>query len=144
MAIYRVHKSSNYTTIDNSIFRNKDMSYKATGLLCEMLSLPDSWDFSISGLVALKKDKDTIVRTSLKELEKLGYLKRTQIRNDKGIIIDWQYDIYEIPLVEKPQLENPHVENHILLNNKELNTNKSNINNNNEQLFDYDWVNEED
>ena len=131
MAIYRVHKNKNYTTIDNNIFKNKDMSYKTTGLLCTMLSLPDDWNFNISGLVSLKSDKDTVVRTALQELEELGYLTRTKVRSNSGTFIDWQYDIYELPLVEKPQVENPqvekpHVENQTLLNTKELNTKELN------------------
>ena len=147
MAIFRKHKLTNFTTIDNNIFKNKNMTYKATGLLCLMLSLPDDWNFSIEGLVSLKKDKDTVVRTSLKELEKLGYLKRTKIRNNKGIIIDWVYDIYEVPVVEKPQVDYPHVENQPLLNTNILNTN--NITNNKEEIykeeiFEYDWINEEE
>ncbi|MBO7712755.1 MAG: DnaD domain protein [Methanobrevibacter sp.] len=126
MAIYRVHKNKNYTTIDNNIFKNKDMSYKTTGLLCTMLSLPEDWDFNISGLVSLKSDKDTVVRTALKELEELGYLTRTKVRSKNGTFVDWQYDIYEEPLVEKPQLEKPHVENQTQLNTNKLNTKELN------------------
>lgn len=126
MAIYRVHKNKNYTTIDNNIFKNKDMSYKTTGLLCTMLSLPDDWNFNIAGLVSLKSDKDTVVRTALQELEELGYLTRTKVRSNSGTFIDWQYDIYEEPLVEKPQVENPQVEKPHVENQAQLNTNKLN------------------
>jgi len=132
MPIFRVHKQNNYTTIDNNIFKNKELSWKATGLIATMLSLPDDWDFSINGLAILKKDKETVIRTGLKELENLGYLKRTKIKNNKGRIIDWEYDIYECPVVEKPLVENPHVENQPQLNTniiKDLNNKKENINN---------------
>lgn len=132
MPIFRVHKENNYTTIDNNIFKNKELSWKATGLIATMLSLPDDWDFSINGLATLKKDKETVIRTGLKELENLGYLKRTQIRNEKGKIVDWEYDIYESPVVENPQVEKPHVEKDIQLNTniiKDLNNKKENINN---------------
>ena len=116
MAIFRVHKSNNFTAIDNNIFKNKDMSYKATGLLCTMLSLPNEWDFSVKGLITLKSDKRASIESALKELEILGYLTRTKVRNTSGIIIDWQYDIYEQPLAEKPQVEKPQVENQQQLN----------------------------
>ena len=135
MPIFRVHKENNYTTIDNNIFKNKELSWKGTGLLVTMLSLPDNWNFSINGLAALKKDKETIVRTALKELETLGYLKRTQIRDNKGKIIDWEYDIYESPVVENPQVEKPHVENQPQLNTNIINNLNNKENNNNKLLL---------
>lgn len=148
MAIFRKHKSTNYTTIDNNIFKNKNLSNKATGLLCLMLSLPDDWNFSIEGLVNLKKDKDTIVRSGLKELEKLGYLKREKIRNDKGIIIDWEYNIFEVPyteqtpVVEKPHVDYPLVENQPLLNTNNIKyLNKLNKENIKRKYFDDEELN---
>lgn len=126
--IFRVHKNNNYTTIDNNIFKNKNLSYKSTGLLCMMLSLPDDWNFSINGLAELKKDKESIVRTAIKELRDNNYLKIRSVRNDKGKIIDWEYNIYEKPVVEKPHVEKPHVEKpHVekphVENQPQLNTN---------------------
>ena len=132
MPIFRVHKENNYTTIDNNIFKNTELSWKATGLIATMLSLPDDWNFSINGLATLKKDKETIIRNALKELEDLGYLKRTMIKDNKGRIVDWEYDIYECPVVEKPHVEKPLVENQTQLNTniiKDLNNKEENINN---------------
>lgn len=128
MAIFRINKEINYTTIDNNIFKNKNLSYKATGLLVTMLSLPDNWDFTEMGLVSLKKDNRSSIRSSLKELEEHGYLVRVRNRDDKGRLTDTTYDIYEIPMFEKPMLEKPMLENihnkdtNIInnLNNKEL------------------------
>lgn len=126
MAVIRINKTRDYTIMSNAHFKEKEMSLKAKGLLSLMLSLPDDWDYSIEGLVALSNDGSTSVRGALKELENFKYLVRTPVRN-KGKIVDWQYDIFEQPqeekpLVEKPLVENPQVENHIQLNTKELNT----------------------
>ena len=128
MAIFRKHKSTNFTTIDNNIFKNQNLSNKATGLLCLMLSLPDDWDFSIEGLMKLKKDNRSAIRTALYELEEEGYLHRERDRNEKGILTNTIYDIYEVPMLEnrtldEPKFEKPTLEKPTLENRTQLNTN---------------------
>ena len=121
MAVIRVNKNKNYTIMSNYHFKDKNMSLKAKGLLSIMLSLPDNWNYSVEGLVAISKESKTVIQSTLKELEDLKYLKRTRVQNSKGQF-EYIYDIYE-----KPQTENPYMDNMPLLNTKELNTN--NINN---------------
>lgn len=121
MAIFRINKEINYTTIDNNIFKNKDLSYRATGLLTTMLSLPDNWDFTEMGLVALKKESRETIRKTLKELEECGYLIRTRNRDEKGRLTDTTYDIYETPMSKKPMLDKPMLENYTQLNTNKIN-----------------------
>lgn len=121
MAVIRINKNKNYTIMSNYHFKDKNMSLKAKGLLSMMLSLPDNWNYSVEGLVAISKESKTVIQSTLKELEDLKYLKRTRVQNSKGQF-EYIYDIYE-----KPQTENPYMDNMPLLNTKELNTN--NINN---------------
>ena len=121
MAIFRINKEINYTTIDNNIFKNKDLSYRATGLLTTMLSLPDNWDFTEMGLVALKKESRETIRKTLKELEECGYLIRTRNRDEKGRLTDTTYDIYETPMSKKPMLDKPMLENYTQLNTNNIN-----------------------
>ena len=52
MSKITINKKSNYTTIDNNIFRNKNLSLKARGLLTTMLSLPDEWDYTVNYTVS--------------------------------------------------------------------------------------------
>lgn len=121
MAIFRINKEINYTTIDNNIFKNKELSYRATGLLTTMLSLPDNWDFTEMGLVALKKESRETIRKTLKELEECGYLIRTRNRDEKGRLTDTTYDIYETPMSKKPMLDKPMLENYTQLNTNNIN-----------------------
>lgn len=121
MAIFRVNKEINYTTIDNNIFKNKDLSYRATGLLTTMLSLPDNWDFTEMGLVALKKESRETIRKTLKELEECRYLIRTRNRDEKGRLTDTTYDIYETPMSKKPMLDKPMLENYTQLYTNNIN-----------------------
>ncbi len=132
MAVLRKAHKSNFTVIDNQVFKS-NLSLKARGLLSTMLSLPDNWNFSTTGLTSiLPSDGESIIRSAIKELETNGYLTRERIRDDKGKIVDWlwtfsDYPQDEIPHVEnqhvdKPQLDNPHVENRAQLNTKQSNT----------------------
>jgi uncharacterized phage protein (TIGR02220 family) len=141
MAIFRKHKSTNFTTIDNNIFKNQNLSNKATGLLCLMLSLPDDWDFSIEGLMKLKKDNRSAIRTALFELEEEGYLHRERDRNEKGILTNTIYDIYEVPMLEnqtldEPKFEKPTLEKPTLENRTQLNTNNiKDLNKSNKEIY---------
>lgn len=126
MAVMRVHKNANYTIMSNHHFKEKKMSLKAKGLLSLMLSLPDDWDYSINGLVTLSKDGRDSVMTALQELEKFGYLCRTQLTNEKGHFAGYDYDIFECPQVVQPNSENPNMEKPKKENQEQLNTNKQN------------------
>jgi hypothetical protein len=111
VSVVRVHKTKNYTVLSNYHFREKGMSLKAKGLLSLMLSLPDSWNYSVSGLVTLSKDGKDSVMSALAELEKFGYLDRERITNDKGQFAGIEYHIYEEPQAKKPIAEFPIEEN---------------------------------
>lgn len=107
--VIRVEKNREYVVMNNKFLRNKNMSLKAKGLLALCLSLPDDWDYSINGLVAISKENLTAIRSGLKELEKHGHLKINKLKNDKGRFI-YEYVIYEIPDTEKLHLDKLHME----------------------------------
>lgn len=128
MAIFKIEKNKNFTTMSNYHFRDKTLSWKAKGILSTMLSLPDYWDYSLAGLTTLSTDGDTSTRSAIKELEEHGYLTRKPIRGNDGKITDWQYTIYERPFTENPSTEEPVVENTLVANTlvdngTQLNTN---------------------
>ena len=149
MAIFRVNKTDNYTVMSNYHLRDVNLSLKAKGLLSVMLSLPDSWKFSINGLVAICKEGESAVNSTLKELKKEKYLiirKVSPTKQSNGKY-DYIYDIYEVPQTLKKQdsenqgvenqgvenqgVENQGVENHhIYKNTNILNTDLLNTNNN--------------
>ncbi len=52
MAVFKVRKVKNYTSMSNEHLQNKELSLKAKGLLSYMLSLPDDWNYSLEGLVS--------------------------------------------------------------------------------------------
>lgn len=131
MSVLRIHKTKNYTVMSNYHLREKDMSFKAKGLMSVMLSLPEDWDYSVAGLATLASDGKDSVISALKELEKFGYLVRSQIVDGKGRFVQVAYNIYEEPQQVSPYAENPNTgfpnaEKPTQLNTKELNTNKIN------------------
>ena len=131
MSVFRINKTQNYTVMSNHHFKEKKMSLKAKGLLSLMLSLPDDWDYSISGLATLSKDGKDSIMSALAELEKFGYLTRTRLTNEKGQFAGVEYNIFEIPqpknpISEKPNEENENSENPNAENSPQLNTNLTN------------------
>lgn len=120
MASFRIHKNNDYTVINNSVFKNRSLTWKAKGLLATMLSLPDDWDYSVNGLAALSNGgRDQVIKI-LDELEAAGYLDMVKTRNSKGQYIT-SYDVYEDPSrktrLGKSDSENPQQYN---TNNKVL------------------------
>lgn len=123
MAIIRNTNKDKYTVIHNEIFKDKTLSLKARGMLTTLLSLPDNWEFNENGLEQIFNDGITAIRTSLKELEKKGYLQRKQVRDEKGHFKSNNWIVYETPILENPSTDNPILENHTQLNTNILNTN---------------------
>lgn len=133
MSNYRRHKKTNYTNIDNHVFWDHSLSLKAKGLLAQIFSLPDNWEYSIKGLATLFSDGETAVSNAIQELIDHGYIVRTQKTNQYGRFDGYEYDIYETPQTqndntesEKPYSENPVTENPLSENPAQLNTNISN------------------
>lgn len=95
--IFKVDKTNNYTVMSNQHFHVLNMSLRAKGLLSLILSLPDTWDYSIAGLASLCKESTPTVRAALKELENLGYLyieKELPNKANHGRYT-YKYHIYE-------------------------------------------------
>ena len=148
MAVFRVDKSRDYTVLSNHIFKDRTLSAKAKGLLAEMLSLPENWDYTLKGLTYLFSDGLDSVRQGIRELEEHGYVVRERKRDEKGRLGEMEYVIYETPhkvfspqniedapvsispMSDSPMLENPMQaepaqENPMQLNNNILNKNIS-------------------
>lgn len=96
MGVIRVVHNENYTTMANYHLRDRNLSLRAIGLMSKMLSLPEDWDYTVSGLAGICKEGREAVRTVLQELEGAGYLVRQQSR-DGGQFRGNDYTLYEEP-----------------------------------------------
>ena len=133
MAVFRVERNTGYTVMSNHHLRNKELSLKAKGLLSQMLSLPEDWDYTLAGLSHINREKIDAIREAVKELEKAGYIVRSRERDEKGRLRGADYVIYEqpqpptskepeaatsseqpptsdLPTLENPTLDNPTLE----------------------------------
>lgn len=131
MAVFRVEKTRDYTIMANHHLKDKSLTLKAKGLLSVMLSLPESWDYTLKGLSMINKEGVDAIREAIRELERAGYILRSRTRNDQGQLKNTEYVIYEFPhprgkeddepesdspALEKPMLENPILDNPTLGN----------------------------
>ena len=117
MAVFRVEKNKGYTVMSNHHLRNKNLTLKAKGLLSQMLSLPEDWDYTLAGLSYINREKIDAIREAVRELERAGYIQRSRERDEKGRLRGTDYIIYEqppnldLPTLENPTLGNPTLEN---------------------------------
>ena len=115
MAVFRVERNKGYTVMSNHHLRNKELTLKAKGLLSQMLSLPEDWDYTLAGLSQINREKIDAIREAIKELERAGYIVRSRERDEKGRLRGADYVIYEQPHTEPtpdlPTLENPTLDN---------------------------------
>ena len=117
MAVFRVERNTGYTVMSNHHLRNKELSLKAKGLLSQMLSLPEDWDYTLAGLSYINREKIDAIREAVRDLERAGYIQRSRERDEKGRLRGTDYIIYEqppnldLPTLENPTLGNPTLEN---------------------------------
>ena len=145
MSVFRVEKNKGYTVMSNHHLRNHTLSLKAKGLLSQMLSLPDDWDYTLQGLAQINKESIDAIREAVRELERAGYIKRNRERDERGCLRGTVYTIYEQPhteptpeepaqalpasenpTLEKPMLDKPTLENPMQLITKGRNKEKQN------------------
>ena len=145
MSVFRVEKNKGYTVMSNHHLRNHTLSLKAKGLLSQMLSLPDDWDYTLQGLAQINKESIDAIREAVRELERAGYIKRSRERDERGCLRGTVYTIYEQPhaeptpekpmqalptldnpILEKPMLDKPTLENPMQLITKGRNKEKQN------------------
>ena len=136
MSVFRVEKNKGYTVMSNHHLRNHTLSLKAKGLLSQMLSLPEDWDYTLKGLAQINKESIDAIREAVRELERAGYIARSRERDARGCLRGTVYTIYEqphaeatpeepaqaLPTLDNPTLEKPMLDKPTLENPTQLNT----------------------
>ena len=137
MKIFRVVKDKNYTTINNTIFKDKTISCKTKGFFATIMSLPDDWDFSVNGIKEILLEGKSSVYSFIDELEANGYLTKKQVRNSDGKLSSVEYVFYETPVNKEfsPCSDLPLTAEPLTVNRPQLSTNIiNNLNNKNSSL----------
>ena len=93
---------SNFSIISNSVIRDSRLSYKARGILLEILSRPDNWSVSADSLARSGQEGRHSILSALKELREAGYLRTEKLRDEKGMFktISIVYDTPKLGLTE--------------------------------------------
>jgi len=143
MAVFRVERTKDYTVMSNYHLRDTSLSLTAKGLLSQMLSLPDNWDYTLAGLAQINREGKSAIRSAVNELEQAGYIRRRRVKGADGKFSGNEYIIHEQPVsaspscdfptlenpsLEKPTSENPSSENPSSENRTELNIDILNTN----------------
>ena len=107
MAVFRIEKIRDFTVVSNNIFKDRTLSAKAKGILVEMLSLPEDWDYTLDGLSRLFSDGIDSIRKGIHELEEHGYIVRRRVRDENGQFSHNEYIIYETPQTTGKPVKEP-------------------------------------
>lgn len=109
MSVIRVEKQNQpYTMILNDSIRDSSLSWKARGILCYLLSLPDDWQLYMEELESHATDGETALRSGIEELERGGYISKRQLRDTgTGQISGYEYVVTEAPVGRKPTSVKP-------------------------------------
>ena len=114
MPVFKNKTQGQYVNVYKDILKNHSLSLRDRGMVVTLLSLPDNWEFTISGLSKIIPDGKSSIRASLSHLEELGYISRTQERAERGKFGKIAIEIHETPvapLSDFRQTENPIADN---------------------------------
>jgi len=72
--IIRSNKNNPHTLVNNQFLNNKNLSWKAKGLLLYLFSLPDNLKIKVEDLKKISSDGKASTESALKELIKHKYI----------------------------------------------------------------------
>lgn len=97
MIVRAPRPESGFLIVRNEIARDERLSYRARGVLLDILSRPDNWSTSAERMViADGTEKRDALLTAFRELRQAGYMITTKTRDDKGHHRSQTY-VYDMP-----------------------------------------------
>lgn len=130
MPLIRGHHAfdDHYTQVPNAWLRDRRLSYRATGILAEIMSHKVGWNIGVKTLADRAKEGIDAIRSAVNELEQFGYLKRYQTREGTAFAeVIWETcdpslpvnsPSLDFPSTGNPSSEKPTTKNNILKNTK--------------------------
>jgi hypothetical protein len=98
IAVFRVERTNDYTIMVNHHLRNRSLSLKAIGLLSQMLSLPEDWDYTLRGQAIINEVGVDRIRKSVNNLK----LKTTLSEILKNKIPKVKFKVLLTPFMKRP------------------------------------------
>jgi hypothetical protein len=148
MPVIRGHHNfdDKYAQIPNNFLRDSRLSLKAIGLLAQLMSHSPGWNVSIRTLALSNKVSRDQITSAMKELEKYGYISRSQERDGSRFaeavyttrdpFTDAELSAAELPLTEKSATEKPTTKNTI---SKEQQSKEKQTKNEYDDSFELFW-----
>lgn len=124
MTVFRINKTQNYSVISNKFLNDDNLSWKAKGILTWLLSRQDGWKPLLIDMQQRSKDGRDSTAAGINELVDYGYIVRHKIRDDKGLLKGYEYQVYEESVNGLSVTENPNTEKPTLISTDKVNTNK--------------------
>lgn len=120
--IFKIKRSKNFTVLSNFMLRDLQISLKAKGLLCQLMSHTEKYEISIRKLVKQNIEGKDAIMSALNELIQFGYITRSESRS-RGRY-QFQYIISDEPIkddlrefspvrvnrIGKTESDNPHTQ----------------------------------
>lgn len=98
-SIIRVRKRQNpFAQIDRSILENEELSYRAKGILCYLLSKPNNWETRIKDVINHGTEGRDAIRSAFKELRAAGHLVLVPLKSESGRLMGRSYEVHENPI----------------------------------------------
>ncbi len=109
----RVEKNSNFTMISANLLRSREIRNKYIGFMLKVSSLPNCWNFTMSGLVSICKEGRTAVHNAVNKLIELRYLVRTKLLSNESVhnCFEYVYSFFDDP-ISKEKAEEIEAETH--------------------------------
>ena len=126
-----IEKEDGYFVGPSPIGRNKEMSLRAKGLMYVLFTLSPDWDYSLNGLISICQEGRDVIKNTLSELKRFGYVEINQVRDEKGHF-KYKYIVHRKSILEErikgnsPLTENPSTVSPKTVNQRQLNNNKLN------------------
>ncbi|MGS0654904.1 conserved phage C-terminal domain-containing protein [Staphylococcus arlettae] len=130
MATFRtIKQDGDFVLVHKTFIYDDQLSARAKGILLYLLSRPNDWQIYTSEVQKHMKDGVKSVNSAVNELIRVGYIKRTLKRSEKGTFKGYEYLVYETP-TEMPLTENGQTENGLTENGQTENRQRHTTNNN--------------
>lgn len=121
--VHREEHNESFTIIDNAVLQNVNLSFEARGFMAYLLSFPNDWSFSISGIVKSSGTSESVVRRLLAELQAEGYIVINRHIDKNGRVTRWSWDLFErakipesVQMLKSPDVEIARCGNHQMWN----------------------------
>ena len=88
-------KTDRFVVMANEILWNKNLSAKAKWFYAIIMGLPETWDFTMSGLAKIVKESKDAIASGIDELEAAGYVVKERVKDKKGRFSGINYTFFE-------------------------------------------------